>query len=166
MEDQARGLASQVEHRPQARPRWSGGRLSPPESKDASGESSAGIHRTDAEDRGRSRGPHEEDVPKPLLPLAREHREDGSDSSEESLAPSCSGWNFPSSKKRVEVVEGSGSAAAGISQKVRDATRLLQRQTDFDRAFEDYGSDPIGNARRFAGHGGGMLRSVLTASRR
>ena len=132
MTDQARGLASQVEHRPQARPRQI-----PPERKEHSSKPGTVPHyRADAEDRGRSRGPLEEEVPQPLLPLARQHRQDeDSDSSDEDAKPASSSWIVKPDKVRSEKPVATPGESSGLSRRAQDAARIFSPKTDFNRAF-------------------------------
>ena len=143
MGDQARGLASQVEHRPQARPREPTGRSAPVERKEVSGKTGLVPHyRTDASERGRSQGPLEEEVPKPLLPLKRADAD--SDSEEESAHSAASGKvPLGGNKKRAETnKEAEDDGVTALSQRAKSAARLFRRKTSFEVAFEDYDSDP------------------------
>ena len=96
----ARGLVSLVEHRPQARPRQA-----PLERKE--GVSKAGelpYYRNDAEERGRSRGPVDEGLHEPILPIVEpEGRSEGPDSPDASSVPMSVSWNVkPDSMRQTE----------------------------------------------------------------
>ena len=162
IEDQARGLASQVEHRPQSRPEETTGRSAPTERKETVGKSGPVPHyRSDASARGRAAlvRPLAEEVPKPLLPFTQTDADSDAES-----GGSAAGEKVPlggNKKKAEKTKEAQDDAVTALTQRAKSAARLFRRKTSFEVAFEDYDSDPLRTARLLAGQGGGMLRSFM-----